>query len=255
MNKRAAAIFLLAATLYSISSCRKRPDPVVTPDTGNLKMEFSHFVDGQPILFDSTWFLNAHGDSFLVTAFRYYISNISLIRDDSFVYTEPESYHYVDAQLDNTRKITIAGVPTGTYTSVRFMIGVDSARNVSGAQTGDLTPNNGMFWTWVTGYLNAKMEGRSPQSSEPSKYLFFHIGGYQGANAGQRWVTLPLNGGAHVRTGATPNIHYFANLNEWFRTPTVIDFSKMNEVMFESKDSRSVADNYADMFTVDHIDN
>ncbi|WP_316930094.1 MbnP family protein, partial [Hymenobacter sp. IS2118] len=44
--------------------------------------------------------------------------------------------------------LALKDIPVGDYQSVSFTVGVDSARNVAGAQTGALDPNNGMFWTW-----------------------------------------------------------------------------------------------------------
>jgi hypothetical protein len=61
---------------------------------------------------------------------------------------------------------------------MEFMIGVDSARNNSGAQTGALDPTNGMFWSWSTGYIMAKFEGTSAQSPAAANALKFHIGGF-----------------------------------------------------------------------------
>ena len=61
------------------------------------------------------------------------------------------------------------------------MIGVDSARNTSGAQLGALDPANSMFWSWNSGYIFVRMEGNSPQSTQPYNKLQFHIGGFKGA--------------------------------------------------------------------------
>jgi hypothetical protein len=56
-------------------------------------------------------------------------------------------------------------VPAGTYTGMYLTMGVDSARNVSGAQEGALDPANGMFWSWTSGYIMIKAEGLSPQGA------------------------------------------------------------------------------------------
>jgi hypothetical protein len=53
-------------------------------------------------------------------------------------------------------------------TGIRFLLGVDSARNVSGIQTGALDPARGMFWTWNSGYVMAKIEGSSPSAHVPA---------------------------------------------------------------------------------------
>jgi hypothetical protein len=63
---------------------------------------------------------------------------------------------------------------------MQYVMGVDSTRNVSGAQTGALSTTNGMFWSWMTGYIMLKAEGTSPQSESGS--FSFHLGGFSGAN-------------------------------------------------------------------------
>ena len=59
-------------------------------------------------------------------------------------------------------------------------MGVDSIRNVSGAQQAALPPSNGMFWSWSTGYIFLKAEGTSPQSANNS--FMFHLGGFMNPN-------------------------------------------------------------------------
>jgi hypothetical protein len=41
-------------------------------------------------------------------------------------------------------------------TAIKFLLGVDSLKNVSGIQTGALDPAKGMFWTWNTGLCNGE---------------------------------------------------------------------------------------------------
>jgi hypothetical protein len=147
-------------------------------------------------------------------------------------------------------------VPFGNYKAIEFMIGVDSTRNVSGAQTGALDVSNGMFWDWNSGYIMAKFEGTSPQSSASGNNLKFHIGGFSGVNNSLKTVSPSFNGDtAKVSSTITPGIHLSNNLLEWFQSPTVIDFSTTNVIMMPGAQAKTIADNYADMFTVEHIHN
>jgi hypothetical protein len=68
----------------------------------------------------------------------------------------------------------------------RFLLGVDSLTNVSGAFGGDLDPTNGMYWTWQSGYINMKLEGRS--SAAPKGRFELHLGGYAAPHATAQWV-------------------------------------------------------------------
>ena len=64
---------------------------------------------------------------------------------------------------------------------------------------------------------------------------------------------------AKVTASITTIIHISNNLLEWFETPTIVDFSTFNAgnkvIMSASASSKTIADNYADMFTVEHIHN
>jgi hypothetical protein len=214
-------------------------------------------VDADPMVIGGPYhYVNANGDSFYVSTLNYYISNVKLTDANGNTWSEPESYHLIIATQPSTMSFTMHGMPEGNYTSMQFMIGVDSTHNVSGAQTGDLDPSKGMFWTWNTGYIMAKFEGKSPNSTAPSNNLTFHVGGYGGNRATQRTTSPSFNSlTANVSTSVTPVIHVDCNVNEWFRTPTTIDFSVYNNVASSGPTAMIFADNYVDMFTITGIDN
>jgi len=263
------AALVFAASL--IAACK--PDPVdpdptpvtpapVTPGpvipTGSaICINFNNVVGSNPLILDNVYrYVNLNGDSFNVQTYRYYISNISFTDNLGNTWYELESYHLIDAADTNSLKVYVDSMPAGTYTSIRFMVGVDSTRNVSGAQTGALDPVNGMFWTWSSGYIMAKFEGHSPSSTSGFNLVVYHIAGYAGQYAGQRWFTPTFNSATAIVTSNTvPVIHINSDLNEWFQTPNVMDFSSYSVVNAPDAISSGIADNYLDMFTVTSIQN
>ncbi|RYD55329.1 MAG: hypothetical protein EOP56_16505 [Sphingobacteriales bacterium] len=261
---------LLLAFLISLSACRKRPDPVAVPvDTtkpGNtvdstkadtlrtLKMSFDAVVGKKPLVFGSEAYRNANGDSFTVSKYRYYISNVKLTATDGKVYAEPESYHLIDHKTAGAAAFTMSGVPDRNYTRITFMIGVDSLRNVSGAQTGALDPINGMFWDWNTGYIMAAMEGNVKDGTANGKPMALHIGGFDQANSVLKWVTLDLQKPVTAGKDKKPVIYITSDVQEWFSTPNPIDIKKTPLVMKVGMSAQAIAENYADMFKVDHIE-
>jgi len=248
---------LLLALLPFFASCKKdqtEPDPTPQPEYGSVNISIANTVNGQPLVLGSQDYVNDAGDTFRVNLYKYYISNIKLFKADGSHYAEPESYHLINQSQGGSLSFTIGNVPAGDYTSMTFMIGVDSTRNVSGAQTGALDPAHGMFWTWNTGYIMAKLEGTSTRSPDPSDLIVFHIGGFQGANKGIRTVSPSFNSAvARVTGSASPTIFLEAELAEWFRTPNAITFATTYNNMSVNATNKMLADNYADMFTVDHI--
>ncbi len=256
-------IAILAITSLMIWSCRKDPvEPAHTHDetpaatTGSLKLEFEAMVDTNALVFNTQNYLNANGDTFKVSTFKYYISNVVLTKSDNSTYTEPNSYHLIDHATPSSVVLTIPNVPVGSYKAVTFMIGVDSTRNVSGVQSGDLDPTKGMFWSWSSGYIMAKLEGSSPQSGATTKNLTFHIGGFQGANNVLKTVS-PTFGTetANVSGTTTPEIHLKTDISQWFKSPTTTNFGTTHTVHMPGTTAKTIADNYADMFTVEHIHN
>lgn len=253
---RAFFLFSFVGMLV-FSSCKKdETTPLPTPTT-SIQLSFSNVVGTQPLTLGTTYqYVNANGDSFCCTLYKYYISNIKFTDNNNNTWSEPESYHLVSTSNPSSLSFTVNGIPAATYTSMSFMIGVDSARNVSGAQTGALDPANDMFWTWNTGYIMAKFEGKSPVSTLPAHSLQFHIGGYEGSTATQHIVSPSFGSStAIVTTSATPVIHIKSDVLEWFQSPSRINFAVDCGINSPGASAVMIANNYADMFTVTGIDN
>ncbi len=122
-------------------------------------------------------YVSVAGQKLKFETLKFYISNVRLAINDSVIWKEKESFHLYDASNSNAIKLNI---PAGkNYTTIKFDLGIDSVTNVSGAMGGDLDPTKGMYWTWQSGYINFKLEGKSDQSSNPKKEFQYHLGGYQ----------------------------------------------------------------------------
>lgn len=260
--------------LITAASCKKdkKNDPapetpntptVPTPTTpttsmpGSLKLHFENMVDTNDLVFGNNY-VNAMGDTFKISKFNYYISNVVITKTDNSTFTEPNSYHLVRHSSTSSGLITLANVPAGSYKSVSFMIGVDSTRNVSGTQNGDLDPvvASDMYWSWNSGYIFVKLEGTSPKSGATDKSLVYHVGGGGGVNKAQRMVTLTFGTStADVSQTATPIVHISADALEMLKTPNAIDFSTSFFLMGPGANAKKYADNYADMFHFEHIHN
>lgn len=241
----------------TVGACKKPSDPideVPTPTTGTLKLEFDNVVGGESLVLDDSAYLNQNGDTFTVSTFKYYISNVKLYKSNGDRYDVPNSYYLINASIPSSSIVTINDIPNATYTSIEFMIGVDSTRNVSGVQSGALDPGNNMFWSWSSGYVMVKFEGTSPQSSASQNSVLYHIGGFTGTNNVLKTITPDLQSNSIVITSSTtPEIHLVTDLLEMFKTPTSMDFSIINGIHMPGANAKTVADNYEDMITFDHI--
>ncbi len=253
MNFAVDKVMLAVFLVMTLFSCSKKDDPTPAPaGNGAVKLEFFNYVGSSTLNMNNQWYQNAHGDSFEVSKFNYYISNIKL-NGAGNTYAESESYHLLQQSDPTSMSFNVAGVPQGSYTGITFTIGVDSLRNVSGAQTGALDPVNGMFWSWNTGYIMLKFEGNSPKSNQANGYLEFHAGGFSGPNSVVRTVTLNFPTPINVTTSTTINhVHLTADVLALFKSPNLIDFSVMPLMNTAGDNAKKIADNYANMFTISY---
>ena len=173
---------VIALVLFAAPACKKEKieqNPSVAADVVTLKIE--HQWGNQPFVLNTDLVNPYTGDSLNFTAFKYYVSNIRLKKENGTWWTQPDSYFLLDLSSSTTSSIQLNGVPHGEYTEIEYTLGVDSTRNVSGAQAGALSPSHGMFWSWNSGYIMLKAEGTSPHASMGGSFAF-HLGGFSGPN-------------------------------------------------------------------------
>jgi hypothetical protein len=213
-----------------------------------LKVSFNLYAFGAPI--DTTiQYTNISGEKYKISTLKFYASIFEAENSSTLSKTsETESYHLVDLTNPASQQFTIK-LKTGVYDRLNFIVGVDSIRNVSGAQTGALDPVNGMFWTWNTGYIFAKLEGKSPASTAPFQMFTYHIGGFKTGENAIRKISLP----ALIEIGKTNEIIINADIERWFDGVNTISIASKASIMSPGGPALLIADNYASMFSVNRI--
>ncbi|MFI5173082.1 MAG: MbnP family protein, partial [Chitinophagales bacterium] len=207
---------------------------------------------------DSTY-TNANGDLFTPTLFKYFVSNIRLIRSDNTEYAIDDSYDnsYFLVNQDDEESMTLDmdTLSAGNYKAIKFLLGVDSTHNVSGAQSGALAPTNGMFWDWNTGYIFLKLEGSSPVIPTPAQTFTYHIGGFAAPNNNLKEIYLEFDGdNLPLANNTHPELHLVIDVLEILKNPTTINMATFpTGIMSANANAAIIANNYADMFTYDHI--
>lgn len=262
---------LVAAIGITFVSCDKSDEDVIDPNaTNTVSLEFDNRVGDQKLVLGTTSYKNATGEPFTVSAFNYFISNISLKKDDGTVVKFPNQYLLV-RQIDaKSQIISLTDVPAGNYGEVSFMIGVDSLKSVGGAgeRTGALDPtsygDDGMYWSWNSGYIFMKLEGTSTAiltDKNPTQKFAIHVGGYGGGwnGAGKtannlRTVTLPIATKATVRGNIAPEIHLFVDAKQIFDGPNKVSLAKTSAIHSPAV-ATPIAENSKTMFQIDHVHN
>ena len=264
---------IVLATIASVAfvACQKGDEDGIDPTTkNNVSIEFENRVGDQKLVPGATFYKNASGEEFTVTTFNYFVSNISLKNENGTVQQFPNQYFLIRQADPKSQVIQLKDVPSGNYSEMSFMIGVDSVKSISPIteRVGALDVTNygddGMYWSWNSGYIFLKIEGTSPvvpvRSSGQRSYQI-HVGGYGGGFDGGkkmtnnlRTVTLPISSKATVRGNIAPEIHVLTDAKKIFDGPAKISLATTNNV-HNPDIAAPVADNYKTMFLVDHVHN
>jgi len=262
-NTWLSAAFLSIILLVIAGSCKKEysaedlPPPVIVKDH-NLLLRFKAVVDTNALNFDTTTYTNFFDEPYTVKTFKFYVHGIEMINTDSgrTFKLSADKYFLVDFSDSNTTKLKL-NIQPYQYNRIGFVIGVDSARNVSGAQTGALDPAKGMFWTWNSGYIMAKLEGHSPAANVANNAFEYHIGGFKVPDNTIKKVTLlfPFAQNIDLKPEKSSEIIITANVNSWFYSPYDLKFSENPVCTTPGPLARQISENYAKMFVVTQIVN
>lgn len=127
---------------------------------------------GQPLLLDN-------GDTVQIDVLRFYLSELQW--NDSTQLSRAKSSlkaHLFDAHDSASFRLQMPEGINGE-TCLSGLFGIDSTLQAAGAQGGVLDPALGMYWTWHSGYIQLKIEGRSPRCTAADKKFQYHLGGFR----------------------------------------------------------------------------
>jgi hypothetical protein len=167
-----------------------------------------------------------------------------------------QAYYLINQSVDSSLQLNIA-LQENTYDSIAFLLGVDSARNTSGAQRGALDPLNDMFWTWQSGYIMQKLEGTSPQSSIVNNKIEYHIGGYSGVNSVLQQVVLPFpnNNMLVIQRGSNSIININAEIDYFWSGIVDVKIKVTPVCSAPGLMARQMAANFSKLFTISSVVN
>ncbi len=250
---RLALSFVTAATV-TLSGCNKDADPPAA--TGQVKFRVENTVGTQPLALNTTVATTQTGETFTVSLFEYYLSNIKLTKSDGTAYAAPDTYFLVNQDKPGSLSFAVAGVPAGEYTGVSFILGVDAQKTGFTdplALTGDLNPANNMYWTWNSGHVFLKMQG-TRTTGGVNKPLTFHIG-YAAPTSAIVTAAPSLNGTKLVvRADRTPEILLRADATKLFDGPNPVNLATFTGAEMPGTQAMQIAQNYGvGMLTVSQI--
>lgn len=212
---------MFSILLAGMTACKqpKSPEPTPEKDHAALTIEFINRVNGDSLKQGQLVHTNASGNLYSVNLLKYFVTNVVLVREDGFEF-KLNNYDLINAFDPAFSKVVAPKVPNGHYTSMKFLLGVDSLRNHTGAQEGDLDPVHNMIWTWSTGYIFFKHEGSYKDTSNTTQVLQFHLGTDKALSAVQFPIDLKV-------AGVNKVMNIVFDLNKMYNSPA-IDFNVNN---------------------------
>lgn len=259
--------FVLPAITLMITGSACSDSGMDAASEGSLTIEFdNHF--GEEDLELNTEYINSKGEVLSISKLNYYISNIEVTTSggETFVVPQESSYFLVREADPESQEVVLNHIPTGDYNRISFLIGVDSLRSTMDPSLRkgvlDLTYEEVMYWTPENGYVFLKLEGTSPDAPANDGHHFtYHIGGFGGLDESEPTINnikiKTINMGsarAQVRSNKSPEIHLHVDVSEFFSNPESISIQEHPTVMF-SEYSKTLANNYVNMFKYDHVHN
>jgi hypothetical protein len=223
-------------------SCKK--DPV---SWAQVNLEFTPVVGTELLQLREGTYVNGWGEAFSVHTFKFYVAHWELYGEAVVGGAVSSGYALIDAANPASMKIQFS-IPPGRYAGLRFQLGVDSVRNVSGAQTGALDVLHGMFWSWNSGYIMAKLEGVSPVAQTSGNAFTYHIGGFRQHQNTVHTITLPFTHVIDMQAGAQWKLNVQTDIQHWFE-PHPIRIQQLPTVHIPGSEAVGVAQNYKDMFS------
>jgi hypothetical protein len=215
---------VLGLSLMLMTGCKTEDeeDPIETPtptvekgitfsSNGSLTISLNHQFNGNALQLSPVQYVTTANDTIKITQLTYYITNIVLTTKQG-AKVNLGNANLVDFIPPGASSFTINNVPAGNYTNISYLIGVDSTRNSTGTNQGDLDPNNGMYWSWNTGYVFVRIKGRF--SSSETGYSF-DIGGTSNIMSASHSLM------AFEKSGTSAKVMVDMDVANIFNTPNV----------------------------------
>lgn len=249
----AAVLLLLTALGGCEPQCDCPPPASAATASQSVMVRMEYFTDRftqEPFRLN-TPYITYSDEPVQVREVKYYLSRVQLVRGDGQIWTSPVRAYLLD--LGRQDSFYLPDVPPGEYVSMQFDIGLDSVTNSrTDWPDADLSPLNGMHWSWSTGYRFFSLDGNWLGASPPP-LIEYHIG----RAPTLRTVALEFNTLLRVNRGG-PRQRVVLGV-EPLRAfgpphPMLLQLPAERNVMFDTPQARRVADNVSGMFSFRRVE-
>jgi hypothetical protein len=271
MKSKYQYIFLAIGAFFILNSCNKEPgeDIIPPPDTGQIRLQFNHFVDSKPLIIDSMMYMNAAGNPYEINEVMYFISDVILHHSNGSekMIGDWKDIHYVELDIPSTLTWEVYDdIPAGNYDSITFIFGIPEEKNISFMYVNP--PEDKMMWPDILGggYHYMMINGKWLDENTEEQIYNFHLGigqlykgdviNYDSIYAFvQNYFTVEIpDSDFMLEPGETKEIEIIMNIESWFQTPHVFDFNEWGGAIMEIQPAMRIGvENGFDVFTTGYI--
>lgn len=228
------SVFGTMAIALSLGSCKKEgcTDPLAynynhDAEKDNGWCEYNAFLkvnvkpkfNGELISFDSVYH-NISGYRIRFSDIKFYMTYAKVGNGTDWT----DAYSVAKYDYSESTELFTAEVSPGTYSQLRFDVGVDSIRNHSDPASYpsdnplNIVSSSGMFWTWNTGYIFVVIEGQYDTDSlgtgMPTVNFSYHLGLDEFLRTNTQSVNMNLV------EKMTTEVDYELNMDQFFYNST-----------------------------------
>lgn len=205
-------------------------------DSQNL--DFNINYGDELLTLDKKYYSEKIKDSIEINTLKFYISNIKYYKNT--IKTSWIQNPIIVSLNENKTSINTLD-EFSQFDSIGFDLGIDSITNVSGDMNGDLDPIRGMYWTWQSGFINFKLEGKSKACQTRKNIFKYHIGGY----------TFPFSAiqSLGFKLHQKNNVYIVLDVKKILDS---IDINSINEIMSTKKEAVEISKIMAKSFSIEN---
>jgi len=211
-------------------------------DSPTLAISVLQFVDDDIAMFDTLIYENAAGNEYSITKLHYYLSNFRFVKPDGSEVGASSDVKYFDGEAPTT--LSLKDVPEGSFTGLRFHVGVPADQNVLGGLT-NTTENINMIWPVPMGggYHFLKFEGHFRTAQGPTNGFAIHIGSDTCLVNVSIETPFEVTGSGEMELGF--------NLNQIMAEPNTFNMDSANYTMGITPAMYEVSTNMSNAFTIE----
>jgi hypothetical protein len=249
----------IAMSLILLSSCKKdeeaatlpttNPTPEVPTAYGQMSLRVDHKFGNQAYTI-GTFYTNAAGEQISFNKTKYYINYVTLMTATGAPYEIAGTCHLVDLADPASLTLNLENVPTGTYTSARFTIGLVD-ENLPTDMVAMSTADQ-MYWADSQEFIFIRVEGYSPVAQNGQvKYI---LGGDEAPNVALNEPTVAFTEQLTVTEEGSPELAINLDMARIFNGPAGnVSIASTPLVQAPSANAVMVADNFASGFSFGSI--